>query len=64
MSTPAAPTLENDRRPQPPAEPALEDCCRSGCSPCVFDLYAEALDRYQQALAAWTARHPDQSPGS
>jgi hypothetical protein len=59
MSTPAAPTLENDRRPQPPAEPALEDCCRSGCNPCVFDLHAAAAERYEQALAEWIERHPD-----
>jgi hypothetical protein len=36
----------------PPVEPELEDCCRSGCTPCVFDLYAEALERYE----AWLAR--------
>jgi hypothetical protein len=36
----------------PPVEPELEDCCRSGCTPCVFDLYAEALERYEAWLAA------------
>jgi hypothetical protein len=45
-----------DPRPQPPVEPDLEDCCRSGCVPCVFDLYADALERYELALAAWEAR--------
>lgn len=35
----------------PPVEPELEDCCRSGCCPCVFDLYAEALERYEAWLA-------------
>jgi hypothetical protein len=62
MPQPAAPATpappEADPRPQPPAEPALEDCCRSGCNPCVFDLYEQALERYEQALAAWRARHP------
>jgi hypothetical protein len=53
--------LEDDLRPQPPVEPELEDCCRSGCSPCVFDLYADALDRYEQALTAWKTRHPGAS---
>lgn len=48
-----------DPRPQPPVQPAPEDCCRSGCIPCVFDLYDEALDRYERALAAWLARHPE-----
>lgn len=49
-------TASNDPRPQPPAEPALEDCCRSGCNPCVFELYEDALERYQRALATWEAR--------
>jgi hypothetical protein len=47
-----------DPRPRPPVQPALEDCCLSGCSPCVFDLYEQALERYELALAQWQARHP------
>ncbi len=65
MSKPAPPrtirqpTLEQpDPRPLAPVQPGLEDCCRSGCSPCVFDLYEEALERYRARLAAWERRHP------
>jgi hypothetical protein len=47
----------DDPRPTPPKQPELEDCCHSGCSPCVFELYEEALERYEIALAAWEARH-------
>jgi hypothetical protein len=49
-----------DPRPQPPVQPSLEDCCLSGCNPCVFDLYEQALERYELALAQWKARHPPQ----
>ncbi|MEO7729141.1 MAG: oxidoreductase-like domain-containing protein [Burkholderiales bacterium] len=41
-----------------PAEPESGACCNSGCDPCVFDLYWEAVDRYEQTLAQWKARHP------
>lgn len=55
MSDPL-PLPQQAARPQPPVAPALEDCCRSGCNPCVFDLYEDALERYERALAAWEAR--------
>jgi hypothetical protein len=61
MSEPAPPshaTRDSDPRPQPPRQPGLEDCCLSGCNPCVFDLYEQALERYELALAGWEARHP------
>jgi hypothetical protein len=46
----------DDPKPAPPVQPDLEDCCHSGCSPCVFDLYDDALERYRVALAEWEAR--------
>ncbi|PCE22909.1 oxidoreductase [Paraburkholderia acidicola] len=46
----------DDPPPQPPRRPEPDDCCRSGCEPCVFDLYDEAVERYRVALAAWQAR--------
>jgi hypothetical protein len=36
--------------------PDLDDCCHSGCTQCVFDLYDEALERYEVALAVWKKR--------
>ena len=48
----------DDPPPVPPVRPDLDDCCHSGCSPCVFDLYDDAFDRYQAALAEWQARQP------
>lgn len=42
--------------PVRPAEPEASDCCGDGCARCVFDVYEEALDAYQIALAAWRAR--------
>ncbi len=50
-----------DPRPMPPERPLPEECCQSGCQPCVFDLYQEALERYAAELRAWEARHAGQS---
>jgi hypothetical protein len=46
----------DDPQPEPPVTPELEDCCQSGCSPCIFDIYDEALATYRIALAEWTER--------
>ncbi len=43
-------------RPVAPVQPALEDCCRSGCTPCIFDLYEDDMERYRARLKAWEAR--------
>ena len=42
-----------DEPPAAPREPLPEDCCGKGCTPCVFDAYAEALEKYRAALARW-----------
>ncbi|ACD20310.1 oxidoreductase-like domain-containing protein [Paraburkholderia phytofirmans] len=49
-------TPKDDPQPVPPVQPDLDDCCHSGCSPCVFDLYDEALERYRAALTEWQVR--------
>ena len=49
----------DDPCPVPPDKPLPGECCESGCPICVYDLYAEALEEYRQALLAWKQRHPD-----
>lgn len=54
----------DDPRPLPPRAPETEECCKQGCEPCVFDRYGDAIGRYQAALEAWLARHPESRPDS
>lgn len=35
-----------------PVEPLPSQCCGSGCSPCVFDLYHRDLARWEAAQAS------------
>lgn len=48
--------VADDPRPEPPEAPGPNECCESGCVPCVYDLYAEAMQEYRDALAAWEQR--------
>lgn len=34
--------------PEPPEEPLQSDCCGTGCSPCVFDIYQEDMERWKE----------------
>jgi hypothetical protein len=52
--TPADPSM--DPRPLPPEPPGDDECCRSGCDPCIFDYYQQELQQYREELAAWEAR--------
>ena len=53
MSTAALP---HDPPPQPPARPGNDECCHSGCTFCVLDMYQEDLAAYEDALRAWQLR--------
>lgn len=35
---------------KPPVEPSKEDCCNSGCNPCIFDVFQKQLKLYQKFL--------------
>lgn len=50
-----------DPRPEPPEAPGPNECCQSGCIPCVYDMYDEAMGNYRDALKEWLARHPEAS---
>ncbi|AGW95112.1 hypothetical protein N234_34200 [Ralstonia pickettii DTP0602] len=49
----------DDPRPAPPERPGDDECCGSGCDPCIFDYYYQELDRYREELRAWEARHAE-----
>lgn len=51
-----------DPRPEKPAEPEPWECCGSGCDPCVYDRYWEALTNYEAALRSWKARQGISGP--
>jgi len=52
---------DDDPRPVVPPRPTMDDCCRGGCEPCVFDLYDEAVERYEAELRAWLERRNERS---
>jgi len=56
------PASDDDRRPTPPKRPDPDECCRSACDPCIFDLHEDAMDRYREQLRAWLARQADTAP--
>jgi len=64
MSTPPPASPESDPKPQPPVQPDLDACCGNGCAPCIFDQYDLDMDAYRQALRAWQARHPADTPAT
>jgi hypothetical protein len=53
-----------DPQPVPPREPEAIECCGSGCSPCVYDVYWENVARYEAELETWQARHGEANTGA
>lgn len=35
--------------PPEPRKPDLDECCGSGCDPCVFDRYHDAVEAWKRA---------------
>ncbi|MDQ2917661.1 MAG: oxidoreductase-like domain-containing protein [Pseudomonadota bacterium] len=50
---------DDDPPPVAPVRPDNDECCGGGCTPCIFDLYEEARERHEAALAAWRERNAD-----
>jgi hypothetical protein len=46
----------SDPPPLEPTRPEDYECCGNGCEPCVFDLHAQAVDRWRMEMKAWRAR--------
>lgn len=49
--------LSASAKPVAPREPEAIECCGSGCAPCVYDVYWEAVARYEAELEAWQAQY-------
>ncbi|ORX34066.1 oxidoreductase-like protein [Kockovaella imperatae] len=43
-------TIEGIHVPVKPRRPGEEECCMSGCAYCVYDIYAEELEAYNEAV--------------
>lgn len=49
--------------PPRPERPSSDDCCKSDCMPCIFELYEEELERWERQVAAIRARHAQRHAG-
>ena len=50
-----------DHAPLEPPRPEDYECCGNGCEPCVFDLHAQALERWRAEMKAWRERQAARS---
>ncbi|GFR48648.1 hypothetical protein Agub_g10602, partial [Astrephomene gubernaculifera] len=49
--------------PRKPTEPGPEDCCQSGCNICVWDQYADALEKWKERVSKLEAKESGKSLG-
>ena len=52
------PPLPHDPQPQAPSKPGNDECCHSGCTFCVLEMYQEDLAAYEEALRGSSASKP------
>ncbi len=52
MGSDQQPNKTEIKLPPAPREPDLDECCGSGCDPCVFDLYEQRLERWRARCEA------------
>jgi hypothetical protein len=44
--------IPDAKLPPRPEPPAPGDCCRSDCSPCVYEIYERALEQWEREVEA------------
>jgi hypothetical protein len=49
--------------PPPPEKPIADECCGSGCVPCIYDYYYDALDKWNDKYAEqWAKKETPDTP--
>lgn len=48
--------------PAPPIKPDPAECCGRGCSPCIFDYYWDALERWEERVRRMGGKPEDLLP--
>jgi hypothetical protein len=41
----------DDELPPRPQRPDPSECCKSNCSPCIFEIYDQDLERWERRVA-------------
>ncbi|MCP1673673.1 cytochrome-b5 reductase [Natronocella acetinitrilica] len=47
--------------PPPPEKPDPQDCCGSGCIPCILEVYEDELEAWREKVAAIKARRRERT---
>ena len=62
IKVPARLPMTSPTLPPRPEAPLPSDCCGSGCSPCIFELHEQELQRWWDEVAAIRQAAAEQSP--